>query len=61
MPEEIFSEKNRMVDNEVLVKSLFYDIVRQTRSLVAIASVNASNCYDRVAHAMALLVTIVRR
>ncbi len=56
IPEEIFSKKNRMADNGGLAKTLFYDIVRQTRSLAAIASVNASNCYDRIAHAMALLI-----
>jgi hypothetical protein len=44
IPEEIFSEKNQMADDGSLAKTLFYDIVRQTRSLVAIASVNASNC-----------------
>ncbi len=42
--EEIFSEKNRMADNSSLAKSLFYDIVQQTRSSAAIASVDASNC-----------------
>ena len=29
MPEEIFSERNRMADNRALAKVLFYDIVRQ--------------------------------
>ena len=29
MPEEIFSERNRMADNGTLAKVLFYDIVRQ--------------------------------
>jgi hypothetical protein len=56
MPEEIFSEKNRMADNGGLAKTLFYDIMRQTRSLVAIPSVDASNCYDQIAHAMASLI-----
>jgi hypothetical protein len=37
-------------------KTLFYDIVWQTSSPAAIASVNASNCYDQIAHAMASLV-----
>jgi hypothetical protein len=55
IPEEIFSEKNRMADNGGLAKTLFYNIVRQTRSSAAIASVDASNCYDRIAHAMASL------
>jgi len=56
MPEEIFSEKNRMADDGALAKTLFYDVVRQLRVPAAIASVDASNCYDRVAHAMASLI-----
>ena len=31
MPEEIFSERNRMTDDRTLAKVLFYDIVRQLR------------------------------
>jgi hypothetical protein len=56
IPEEIFSEKNRMADDGGLAKTLFYDIVRQTCSPVAIASVDASNCYNQIAHAMASLI-----
>jgi hypothetical protein len=56
VPEEIFSEKNRMADNGGLAKTLFYDILRQTQSPAAIASVDASNCYDRIVHTMALLI-----
>ncbi len=56
VPEEIFSKKNRMADNGGLAKTLFYVIPQQTRSPVAIASVDASNCYDWIAHAMALLI-----
>jgi hypothetical protein len=56
VPEEIFSEKNRMADDGGLAKTLFYDIVRQTRSPAAIVSVDASNCYDQIAHVMALLI-----
>ncbi len=56
MPEEIFSKKNRMADNSTLCKMLFYDITRQARVPTAIASVDASNCYDRIAHAIASLV-----
>ncbi len=56
IPEEIFSEKNRMADDGGLAKMLFYDIIRQTSSAVAIASVNASIFYDRIAHAMAFLI-----
>jgi hypothetical protein len=56
MPEEIFSEKNRMANNGTLCKALFYDITRQAHVPAAIAPVDASNCYDRIAHTMALLV-----
>ncbi len=56
MPEEIFSEKNRMADDGTLCKTLFYDITRQARVPSAIALVDASNCYDRIAHAMASLI-----
>ncbi len=53
MPEEIYSEKNQMADNGTLTKTVFYDVTRQARVPAAIALVNASNCYDRIAHAMA--------
>ena len=56
MPEEMFSEKNRMANDGTLCKTLFYDITRQTRVPAAIPSVNASNCYNRIAHAIASLV-----
>jgi hypothetical protein len=56
MPEEIYSKKNQMADNRMLTKTLFYDVTRQARVLAAIASIDASNCYDRIAHAMVSLV-----
>ncbi len=56
MPEEIFSKKNRMADDGTLSKTLFCDLTRQARAPAAIAFVDASNCYDRIAHAMASLV-----
>jgi hypothetical protein len=39
-----------------LCKTLFYNITRQTRVSAAIASVDALNCYDWIAHTMASLV-----
>jgi hypothetical protein len=45
-----------MADDGGLAKTLFYDIVHQLRFPAAIPSVNASNCYDHIGHAMALLV-----
>jgi hypothetical protein len=56
MPEEIFSKKNHMADDGGLAKTLFCDIARQTRLPAAIASVDASNCYDWIAHAIASLI-----
>ncbi len=56
MPEEIFSKKNRMVDDGTLCKTLFFDIARQAHVPAAIASVDTSNCYDRIVHAMASLI-----
>ena len=56
IPEEIFSKKNRMADNRTLCKTLFYDINRQSRVPATIALVDASNCYDRIAHAIASLI-----
>jgi hypothetical protein len=56
MPKETFSEKNRMADNGTLCKTLFYDITRQARVPAAIPSIDASNCCDRIAHAIASLV-----
>jgi len=56
MPEEIYSKKNCMADDGTLTKTLFYDVTCQARVPAAIASVDASNCYDRIAHTMASLV-----
>jgi hypothetical protein len=54
MPEKIFSKENRMAEDGTLCKMLFNDITRQASVPAAIASADA--CYNRIAHAMALLV-----
>ncbi len=56
MREEIFSKKNSMADDRTLCKTIFHDITHQARVPAAIALVDASNCYDRIAHTMALLI-----
>ena len=56
MPDEIFSERNRMAEDGTLAKTLFYDISRQSRRPAGLASVDAESCYDRIAHAIASLV-----
>ncbi len=45
-----------MANDSTLCKTLFYDITRQAHVPAVIASVDASNCFDRIAHAMASLV-----
>ena len=44
MPEEVFSERNKMADNGTLTKVLTYDIIRQTRRSAGLALVDADNC-----------------
>jgi hypothetical protein len=56
IPEEIYSERNRLADDGTLAKVLFFDLVRQTRRLAGISSVDADNCYDRIAHPIASMV-----
>jgi hypothetical protein len=54
LPEEVISNKNCMANNGTLCKTLFYNITWQGVPAV-MASVDASNCYDMIAHAMASL------
>ena len=56
MPEEIFSEKGKPSGDGTLAKTLYWDIVRQSRSCAGLASIDAANCYDSIAHAIASLV-----
>ena len=55
MPEEIYSERGKVPDDGTLAKVLFYDVARQTRLSAGVSSVDAANCYDSVAHAIASL------
>jgi hypothetical protein len=56
IPEAIYSERNRLADDETIAKVLFFDIVRQTRQSAGISTVDADNCYDWIAHPIASLV-----
>ncbi len=56
MPEEVYSERNRLADDWTLSMVLFYDIVRQLRRPAGLASVDADKCYDCIAHPMASMV-----
>jgi hypothetical protein len=50
MPEEVYSERNRLANDGMLSKVLFYDILRQLRWPAGLASVDADNCYNCIAH-----------
>jgi len=56
MPEEVYSERNRLAEDGTLSKVLFYDVVRQLRRPAGLGSVDADNCYDRIAHPMASMI-----
>ena len=56
MPEEVYSKWNRLADDGTLSKALFYDIVHQLQRPEGLASVDANNCYNCIAHPMALMV-----
>ena len=54
-PNAIYSEKGPTTEDGVLHQVLAYDIARQKRALLIVASVNAAQGYNRIAHAMAAL------
>jgi hypothetical protein len=56
MPEEVYSERNRLADNGTLSKILFFDIAWQLRHSAGLASVDADNCYDHITHPMASMI-----
>ena len=53
--EEIFSEKGKTAEDAILHQVLLYNIARQLKRLLVVASVDATQYYDRVAHAMMAL------
>ena len=55
VPEEIYSERGKVSDDGTLAKVIFNDAVRQTWLSAGVASVDAANCYDSVAHMIASL------
>ena len=55
MPEEIYSKKGRTAGDVLLHQVLAYDIARQKRTPLIVASVDATQCYDRIAHGIVTL------
>jgi hypothetical protein len=56
MPEEVFSEQNHLADDGTPSKVLFFNIACQLRRPAGLASVDADNCYDCIAHPMASMI-----
>ena len=56
MPSEKYSEKGRMAEEGTLTKVIMCDTVRQLRLPAGIASVDADNCFDRIAHPIASMI-----
>ena len=55
MPEEIYSKHGKNANKCSLSKVIIYDIVPQARISAALSSIDDTNCYDSIAHAIALL------
>ena len=55
IPEENYSEKGKTSEDALIDQVWIYDLLRQLRCPLLVASVDASQCYDRIAHAMAPL------
>ena len=56
IPKDVYSERSKTTDDGILPKVVFQDFVRQTRLTAGLASVDADNFYESVAHAIASLV-----
>ena len=52
MPEEIYSKRGKVPDDGTLAKVIFNDVVRHPRLSAGVASVDAADCNDSVAHAI---------
>jgi hypothetical protein len=56
LPEEHYSQKESLAEDACFDKILTFDISRQSRTPLSVASVDAAQCYDRVNHIMMGLV-----
>jgi hypothetical protein len=52
LPEEHYSQKGSTAEDACFDKTLTFDISRQTHTPMAILSVDAAQCYDRVHHGL---------
>jgi len=56
MSEEVYSERHRLMEDGTLSKILFFDIACQLHCSAGLASVDANNCYNHIAHPMASMI-----
>ena len=55
VPEEIYSKNFETTEDAILQQVLMYNIARQLQRYLLVASVDASQCYNRIAHNIASL------
>ena len=55
VPEEIYIKKGKTTEDAILQQVLLFGISRQPRRPLLETSVDAAQCYDRIAHAVAAL------
>ena len=57
LPPETFARKNQRSSDVVVTRALYFDSLRIRRWTGALGSYDAENCYDRVTHSLASLMT----
>ena len=55
IPENIFSEKGKTAEDAILQQVLVYNIARQLKRHLVVASVDVAQCYDRVSYTMTII------
>ncbi len=58
IPDEHYAQKGTTLEDGAFHKQLNYNVGRQTRHPLSLVSVDAANCYDRIAHAIMALVLL---
>ncbi len=52
VPAEMYSTKGKTAEDAILQQLMVYNLARQLKHLLVVASVDVSQCYNRVAHSM---------
>ena len=56
LPKELFSKKGNTAEDAKFDKTITDNLSRQARHIMAVVSVDAAPCYDRVSHVIMVLV-----